>query len=86
MHNDTKIDFRLNRNKTHNGELVKMYKFHLINTEGMSSKPKCDEVLIFGGNAFLRGQDFSFYYIFKLFFSGHNKMGEHCPAWLRACL
>jgi len=40
MHNDTKIDFRLNRNKTHNGELVKMYKFHLINTEGMSSKPK----------------------------------------------
>jgi len=59
--------------------MVKMYKFRLIKTEKMSSKTKCDQVLSFGGNTFLQGQDFSFYYMFKINFSGHNKIAEHCP-------
>jgi len=38
-----------------------------------------------GGNTFLLGQDFSFYYVFKTKFSGQKKIlgaqkiGEHCP-------
>jgi len=39
----------------------------------MSSKTRCDQVLSFGGNTFLPGQDFSFYYMFKPNFSAHNK-------------
>jgi len=45
----------------------------------MSSKTRCDHVLSLGGNTFLRGQDFSFYYMFETKFSGHNTTGEHCP-------
>jgi len=62
-----------------------MYKFHLINTKRMSSKTMCGQVLIFGGNTFLLGQDFSFYYMLKTNFCGHKKIlgaqkiGEHCP-------
>jgi len=41
-----------------------MYKFHLNNTKKTSSKTRL------GGNTFLRGQDFSFYYMFKTNFSG----------------
>jgi len=79
LYNDMKIDLKLNRKKTHNGELVKMYKFHLINTKRMSSKTRCDHVLSLEENTFLWGQDFSFYYMFKINFSGHNKIGEHGP-------
>jgi len=42
-------------------------------------KIRCDQVLSLGGNTFLRGQDFSFYYMFKINFSWHNVIGEHCP-------
>jgi len=45
----------------------------------MSSKTKCDQVLSFGKKYILRGQDFSFYYMFRTNFSVHNKIGEHCP-------
>jgi len=55
-----------------------MYKFHLINTKKRSSKTRCDQILSLGGNTFLRGQDFSFYYMFKTNSSGHNMIGEHC--------
>jgi len=66
-----------------------MYKFHLINTKRTSSKTRCDKVLSLGGNTFLRGEHFIFYYMFKKFFSGHNIIGEHChrmPPWLRTGL
>ena len=65
--------------KTPNGELVKMYKFHLINTKRTFSKTRCDQVLRLGGNTFSRGRDFSFYYTFKKNFSGYNMIGEHSP-------
>jgi len=44
--------------KTHNGELVKMYKFHLINTKRMSSKTRCDQVLSFGVKCIFTGTRF----------------------------
>jgi len=47
-----------------------MYKFHLINTKRTSSQSRCDQVLSLGGNTFLQGKDFSFYYMFKTNFSG----------------
>jgi len=54
-----------------------MYKFHLIDTKRTSSKSRCDQVLSLGGNTFLGGQYFSFYYMFKTNLSGHNIIGEH---------
>jgi len=66
-----------------------MYKFQLINTKRTSSNTRFDQILRLGGNTFLRGQDFSFYYMFKTNFSGHNIIGStapECPLWLRACL
>jgi len=59
-----------------------MYKFHLINMKRTSSKTRCDQVLSLEGNTLLRGQDFSFYYMFKTTFSGHNMIGKHCPRML----
>jgi len=56
-----------------------MYKFHLINTKRTFSKTRCDQVLSLGGNTFLRGQHFIFYYMLKKNFSGRNMIGEHCP-------
>ena len=59
------------------GELVTMYKFHLINTNRMSSKTRCDRVLRFRRKYIFLGQDFSFYYMFKTNFSGHKKILGH---------
>jgi len=62
-----------------------MYKFHLINKKRTSSTTTCDQVLSFGGKHNLRGKYFSFYYMFKTNFSGHNKilgaqkMGSSAP-------
>ena len=58
-----------------------MYKFHLNNTKRTSSKARCAHVLLLslGRNTFLRGQDFSFYCMFKTNFSGCNIIGEHPP-------
>jgi len=68
-----------------------MYKFHLNNTKRTSSKARCAHVLLLslGRNTFLRGQDFSFYCMFKTNFFGCNIIGEHppeCPPWLHAYL
>jgi len=44
----------------HNGELVRMYKFHMINTKRMSSKTRCDcdQVLSFWGKCIFTGTRF----------------------------
>ena len=44
----------------HNGKLVKMYEFHLINTKRMSRKTRCDQVLSFGGKYIFTGTRFQF--------------------------
>jgi len=71
--------------KTHNGELVKVYKFHLINTKKMSSKLGVIRYSFLEGNAFLRGKDFSFAICLEQIFLGTTKfwgrrnVWGHCP-------
>jgi len=89
LHYNTKIDLRLNRYtvKTHNGELVKMYKFHLINTKRMSNKTSCDQVLRFVGKCIFMQTRFLVFTI--CFFLGTIKLGSTAPEsphWVRACL
>jgi len=58
LHNDTKTDLRLDRIKMHNGELVNVCKFPIINTKRISNKTKCDQVLSFGKKYIFAGTRF----------------------------